>query len=312
MRQAVDNGLVALILSSVIWGLSPVYFKALAHVPAAEVMAHRTLWSFVFFGAVLVWQRRAGLVAALLRGKDAIWVLFCALSVSSNWLLYIHSVQTGRTVEASLGYFIFPLIAVALGRVVFGERARPWQVLAMVMATLGVAVQVWGLGALPWVALVLGTNFGIYGMIKKRLTAGAVVSVTAEVAVLVPFALLFLAGLHWGWWSLGREAGWFGRDTGTTLLLVLSGPLTAGPLILFARAAQRVSLATVGLMQYLSPTLQFLVGALFFGESFTMWHAASFALIWGALVVYSAEGLRHDKAARNRVSSVATSGTTAA
>ncbi len=289
-----QKGILAMIGACVIWGLSPLFFKQLVEVPPGEVLAHRTIWSCLFFGGVLLVQGRLGEVPRLLRQRFGVVVL-ASLLISTNWFVFIWSVQVGRAMEASLGYYIFPLVAVLLGALVFGERLRWGQWVAVGMVCSAVVVLTLGLGVLPVVALVLATTFGLYGMLKKRLSAGPVVSVTAEVLLLAPVAMLWLLWLH------GGDAG-LPYPPRTLGLLALSGPLmTAVPLMLFSYATRRVRLATVGLVQYLNPTLQFCCAVFVFGEPFTPWHAGAFGLIWVALALYSGQSLMQDRAERRRV-----------
>ncbi len=296
-----------MIAACVIWGLSPLYYKLLADVPPLEVLGHRTLWSLAFFGLVLLIRRRLGEVFALLRrARGLVLVTLAALMISTNWFFYIWAIQVGRTVEASLGYYMFPLVAVLLGVLAFSERLSPWRRMAVALAALAVVLLTWGLGAAPWVSLVLAGSFGLYGLLKKQSGAGPVVSVTAEVLVLAPLAAAWLWGVHTaGWTGMAGRAGQgavFLRDTADSLLLALSGPVTAGPLILFSYASRRITMATLGLVQYLNPTLQFLCAVAIFGEPFTGWHGLAFALIWAALAVYSADAFRLERAARRALS----------
>ncbi|EEW26073.1 EamA family transporter RarD [Rhodobacter ferrooxidans] len=303
------KGVVALAVACVVWGLSPLYYKLLAAVPPLEVLSHRTLWSLALFGLILLGQGRLREVPQLLRSHGG-GVALAAVLISANWFLFILSVQIGLTVQASLGYYIFPLVAVLLGVLAFGERLNRWQGLAVSLAAAAVLVLTFGLGVAPWVALALATTFGLYGLIKKRLVAGPVVSVTAEVLVLAPLAVVWLAGVHGGLFSeFSRAGGWFGHSLGTSLLLAFSGVMTAGPLILFTYASQRVTMATVGLVQYLNPTLQFLCATLVFAEPFSRWHGIAFGLIWAALAIYSWQALVQDRAARSRNSRPGTSAT---
>jgi chloramphenicol-sensitive protein RarD len=291
------RGVAAMVAACTIWGLSALYYKLLDHVPPLEVLAHRTLWSLAFFAGVLALQGRlSGLLAAIDRPAKAARIFAAALFISCNWFLFIFSVQTGRATEASLGYYVFPLVAVLLGRVAFGERLGPRQWLAVALAAVAVTVLALGNGVAPWIALGLAGSFGLYGLMKKRLAVGPVTSVTAEVLLLAPIALAVL-------WTVGRDGGAFGASAGDSLLLMLSGPLTAIPLMLFAYAARRVAYATVGLVQYLNPTLQFLVAVSVFGEAFGPYDAIAFPLIWAALAIYSLATLAREKAAR-RASSV--------
>lgn len=307
------KGIAAMVAACVIWGLSSMYYKLLAHVPPEEVLGHRTLWSLVFFGLVLAAQGRLAELGRLLARPRALGlVALAALMISANWFLFILSIQIGHAVEASLGYYIFPLVAVALGFVFLGERHSAVKWAAVGLACVAVAGLTWGLGVAPWVSLAIAGTFGVYGLIKRGVAAGPVVSVTAEVLLLAPLALIWLWGVHGsGWVGLtGRSLATYGHDLSDSLMLMLSGPLTATPLILFSYAARRVSYATVGLVQYINPTLQFLVATLVFREAFTGWHALAFGLIWAALALYSAESLRQDRAARRAAITAGTSGTT--
>ncbi|MEY4984691.1 MAG: EamA family transporter RarD [Pseudomonadota bacterium] len=294
------KGVLAIVLACTIWGTATLYYKALAHVPAAEVLAHRTLWTLLFFGLLLRLQSRFAEVPALIRGplRGRVWL--AAGIVAFNWGLFIWAIQSGFAVQASLGYYIFPLVSVVLGIAVLGERLTRGQGVAVGLAALAVCLLTWGLGAAPWVALALAFSFAPYMLVKKQLSAPAAVSVTAEVLVLAPFALAYLAV---------ADGGVFGRDAFTSLMLPVTGLITGGPLILFSWGAQRVRLSTLGLIQYLNPTLQMASAVFVFREAFTRWHAAAFGLIWAALALYSLESWRQDRAARRRAASDATSGT---
>ena len=298
--------------ATVIWGFSAMYYKLIAHVPPLEVLAHRTIWSLVFFAAVLALRGRLGELRQLIAAPRSLGlVVLAALAISANWFVFIYSIQTGRAVEASLGYYIFPLVAVLFGLVIFGERLGRLKWLAVGLAALAVLVLTWGLGVAPWISLWLAVTFGLYGLLKKQLAAGPTVSVTAEVMVLAPLALVWLWGVHsQGWGGLvGRNLGIFGQDLTDSLLLMFSGVLTAMPLMLFTTASRSLPLGTVGVMQYINPTLQFAVAALVFAEPVTRWHWIAFPLIWIAVALYSAETLRQDRSARRLSAKVATSGT---
>ena len=298
-------GVLAMVGACVIWGLSPLYYKLLAHIPPIEVLAHRTFWSALIFTGLLLVQGRVGeLRKALGSGRSFVIVAFAALMISTNWFVFIWSIGAGHATEASLGYFLFPLVAVLIGRVIFGETMVGLQGMAILIAAVAVMVLTTGLGVAPWIALVLAGSFGLYGLVKKRLTVGPVVSVTGEVVVLVPIALVVL----WLRYAAGEAA--FGANMTDTAMLVFSGVLTATPLILFSFAAKRVAMATVGLLQYLNPSLQFLCAVLVFGEPFGFWHAIAFPMIWTALALYSVASWRQEKARLRAVSSVPRSSTT--
>ncbi len=304
------KGVLAMTLACTVWGLSGVFFKALAHVPPAEVLSHRVLWTVGFFGVVLAAQGRLPeLAAAAARGRNWVILATTAVLIAANWFGFVIAIQSGRGLESSLGYYVFPLVAVALGYVFLGERFSRLQGVAITLAAAAVALLTIGLGAPPWIALLLGITFGGYGLLKNRLGLGPVVSVFFETSLLAGPALVWLAGLHSGAWGdpSGRNGAFFGADTRTTVLLALSGPLmTGGPLILFSYAARRIRLATLGLVQYINPTLQFIVAVALFGEAFTIWHAVAFPMIWAGLALYSGESWRQDKAARTLATSAGT------
>ena len=290
-----QKGIAAALGANLIWGLSPLFWKHIAHVPPLEVFSHRTLWSAVLFGLLLAFQGRFRVPLALLFSrKNWLAVVGAAFMVSINWSLYIYAVQINRVVEGSLGYFIFPLVAVMLGYLVYRERLSPGKWLAVGLAATGVVVLTLGLGVAPWISLTLAFSFGLYGLIKKSLDAGPVVSVTAEVMVIAPFSLIWLAGVTLDGWTdfSGRSGGYFGHSVSDSVFLIISGLVTALPLILFSYASRRVSYATVGLMQYSNPTMQFLLAAFVFGEAITQTHIFAFSLIWGALLVYSWSSFR--------------------
>ncbi len=290
------KGVLAMVLACTVWGLSGLYYKAIAHVPAPEVLAHRTLWSLVFFVVVLTVQGRLRLLPGLVASRSVAMVAAAAVMISANWFLFIWSIQTGHAIEASLGYYIFPLVAVMIGLFVFREGLSAGQWLAVALAGVAVLVLTVGLGAAPWIALVLAGTFGTYGLLKRQIAAGPVVSVAAEVCLLAPVALIWLWGVHSGRWGAGGGA--FGQGWRDTLMLAFSGVITGGPLMLFSYATKRVRMATVGLVQYLNPTLQFTVAALIFAEPVTQWHMIAFPLIWAALAVYSLSVLRQERRRR--------------
>ncbi len=288
------RGIPALIAAGTIWGLSPLYYKLLEHVPPAEVLAHRTVWSFIFFALLLFFQGRLGQLVPLVR-RQWRWIALASIMISVNWFLFIYAIQVDRVIEASLGYYIFPLVAVATGRLVFKERLGALQWIAVALAVLAVSVLTVGLQVVPAISLVLATTFGLYGVIKKKLDAGPVLTVTAEVFLLLPLFILTFAYLA----GTAQLQATSARDI---TILMCSGPLTAGPLILFTVGARRVRMATVGLVQYINPTLQFSCAVIVFGEPFTRWHAIAFSLIWVALALYSFSAFGRDRIARKNAS----------
>lgn len=291
-----QKGVLALIAACCIWGLSGLFYKALSDVPSHEVLAHRTVWSLVFFGIVIGVQGRLHVLWSAVQNPASLKVIVAAaLLISVNWFLFIWSIHAGRATEASMGYYIFPLVAVLIGRLVLSERLSRTQWVAITLAATGVMSLTIGLHILPWISLVLASTFGLYGLLKKRLDLGPVISVSAEVLILCPLGLGWLIYLHMG------QGGAFGQELTQSLLLMASGPITAMPLILFSFGARRLTMSTVGIVQYINPTLQFLVAVLIFGEPFGVVHLIAFALIWSALAIYSSSAFTQDRARRRAV-----------
>jgi chloramphenicol-sensitive protein RarD len=274
-------GVVAAVAAFLMWGLFPLFWKRLAAVPALEVVAHRTAWALVSMAAWVTLRGRWTDAREIASHPGTILRLGAsAVLIALNWLLYVWAVIHEHVVEASLGYFINPLVNVLLGILVLRERLGRAQGIAVSLAAAGVAVLTAGHGRLPWVALALAVSFGLYGLARKTVGADAVVGLLWETALLTPLAAGYLV-------LLGRRgAGAFGpSDPGTSALLALGGAVTAMPLVLFALGARALPLSTVGLLQYLSPSIQFLLAVLVFREPFTPAHAATFACIWAALAI---------------------------
>ncbi len=268
------------------WGTFPVYFRALAGVPAAEILTHRIIWSVVFLAVLITARRSWSAVLQQLRSPGTLRSLaLTAIFISSNWLIYIWAVNSGRVLEASLGYFVNPLVTVLLGVLFLRDRLTPRQVLAIALAALGVVWLIVRAGRVPWVALTLATTFGMYGLLRKKVRVDAVAGLLGEVGLLAPLAALYLAWLHHG------GAGHFGIGARQTVLLAASGVVTALPLIWFANGVERLRLSTIGLLQYLNPSFQFAIAVFAFGEHFTSDHAIAFGCIWVSLAVYTAEAL---------------------
>ncbi|OWQ87632.1 protein RarD [Roseateles aquatilis] len=286
------TGMVYAALAYIAWGLFPLYFKRLVGVDALEVIAHRTLWSLVFVALVLAGLRRWAWLGPVLRSPKLLAT--CALSallLSTNWLIYVWAVQHGHIVEASLGYFINPLVNVMLGFLFLRERLRPVQWLAIGLAAAGVLWLTVTAGQLPWIALMLALSFGFYGLMRKTAHLGALEGLTLETLILSPIAAGALI-----WWSVHGTSAFAQGDVGQIGWLLLAGPLTAVPLLLFAAGARRITLTTLGLVQYLSPTLQFLLGVWLYGEPLAGARLIGFVLIWSALAVYSLEGVWRSRA----------------
>jgi len=283
LMSEVKKGVLAMVVACIVWGLSPLYYKLLVSVPPIELLSHRTIWSLVLFALVLFIQGRLRGALGVLGNRNIMVTLFiAALMIAFNWFVFIYSIQINRATESSLGYFIFPLVSVIFGVVLFREKLGRAQMYAVMLAAVAVLILTYGLGQAPWIALSVSVSFGIYGVIKKSLSIPAIVTVTLEVLLLSPIALMILYLHH-----ASDSGGQFGQSLSVSLLLILSGPMTATPLILFSYATRRVALATVGILQYINPSLQFLCATVLFLEPLSLWHAIAFPLIWAALALYS-------------------------
>ncbi len=286
-----QRGIAAALVAFLIWGgIAPLYFKAVGLIPPAELVAHRVLWSLLFLGLLLACVRAAGgfgTVRAVFRDRRLLGLLaLTSLLTSSNWLVFVWSVDAGRLIEASLGYFINPLFSVVLGRLFLGERLRPLQAVAVAVAGAGVLWRVWQVGSPPWIPLFLAATFGLYGLLRKRAPIDAISGLFVETLIVAPLAL--------GWLAWLAASGGLGAGTSAAVdaLLPLSGIITAVPLMLFAVGARRLPLATLGFLQYVAPSLSFLLAVFAFGEPFDAPQLLGFAMIWVALAIYSVDLLR--------------------
>ncbi|GHD63218.1 EamA family transporter RarD [Jeongeupia chitinilytica] len=280
-------GILYATLAFLIWGLLPVYLKALTGIPAGEILLHRMVWSLVFLGAILLVRRQWAWLGQL-RQQPGLLAGFMAsaLLLSANWFTYIWAVQAGRVVDASLGYYINPLVNVLFGVLFLKERLRTGQWLAIGVAAAGVGWLTWQTGQLPWIALLLAVTFGTYGLLRKTASLGALEGLSLETLLLFPFAggaLLWLVG--------SSQAGFVTAGTNVQLLCLLAGPITAIPLLLFAAGARRIPLSLLGILQYTGPTVQLLLGVWLWHEPFGQTRFIGFALIWLAIVLYTAEGI---------------------
>lgn len=282
--RASDNstGLVAAASAYLLWGGLPLYLKALHFVPSPQIMMHRIVWSFVILLPILLLpSMRAELGTLLRQRRRALMAVGTALCLAINWLIFIWAVTNEHALEAGLGYFICPLFNVVLGAVVLRERLKLVQMAAIVVVALGVAWLTFASGRLPWIALTLALTFGLYGLGKKTLMLSAPAGLFVDTALLMPAVLVF-----WGM-QIGQGADAFTAGTaGQKLAMMAAGPLTSVPLLLYAMAANRLKLATLGLLQYLNPTCQVVLAVFVFGEPFTAAHAVSFGAIWLGLLLY--------------------------
>lgn len=279
-------GLAAAITTYIVWGLSPLFWKLLAHVDVLDILAHRYIWALplTVLGVVLAgsWDK----VRAAFGQPRVLFVLaVTAAMVTINSGVYVWAVNNGQVVEASLGYFLTPLLTTLFGLVFFAERLRPWQWIAICLAAAGVASKIIMLGAVPWVGLTVGGSFAFYGALRKHVDVGTLTGYFIEIAILAPPALVYAI-----WLETQGLGSFYAAGIGTDLLLVAGGVMTAVPFILYVMGARRLPLSTLAIFFYINPTLQFLVGVLVFDEPVTVVQLFSFGLIWLALIVYTVEG----------------------
>lgn len=281
-RQGVVYGIAAYGL----WGLIPLYFKSVAGVPPLEVLAHRAWWSFALLAVcVYLLGRWADLRQKLCDRKAAGMLATSGLLMALNWLTFIYAVQSGQVVQASLGYFITPLATVLLGVVLLGERLRPYQIASLLLAVVGMLILTGLVGRFPWVSLALVATMASYGLMRKITPVDSLMCVTVETLFMAPLAILYLG-------YLGAADRPHGSGLATLGLLMLSGPVTTVPLLFFGGATRRLRLSTMGFLQYLSPSLQFLLAVFVFGELFSLPQVLSFACIWTAVLIYMVDSLR--------------------
>ncbi|HEU4336113.1 MAG TPA: EamA family transporter RarD [Nocardioides sp.] len=283
------RGLVFGATAYILWGTFPLYWTLLEPAGALEILAHRIVWSVLTMLVILVLARRVGHFRALLGDRRRLLLISgAAVVITVNWGGYIWGVNNGRVVETSLGYFINPLVTVLMGVLVLGERLRRLQWVAMAIAFVAVVVLTLDYGRPPWVALLLAFSFGTYGLLKKQAGVGAVESITLETLVIAPFAAAYIA-----WLVVTGESGFGNHGLGHALLFTTTGIITAVPLMLFGAAAIRVSMVSLGLLQYLAPTIQFALGLLVFDEPMPASRWVGFGLVWVALAIFTVEAVNH-------------------
>lgn len=291
--QNVDTprGFAFAVSAYLLWGFLPLYMKALAHVPPVEVVAHRVIWSVPIAGVILLALGRTADLRSALRNPAMLRMAgVTAALISVNWAIYVWAIGSGHALDAALGYYINPLFSVAVGAILLRERMTPAQMAAIALACVAVGVLTWEAGRLPVVALGLTLSWGAYAYFKKMLPVGPNQGFMLEVLILLPFALAHVA------WLGATGTGHFGRTDWNTLLLAGTGIVTAVPLMVYANGAKLLRLSTIGILQYIAPTMIFLTAVFLFGEAFSGVKALAFGLIWTALAVYSFELLRTARA----------------
>lgn len=281
-----NKGIITAASAYILWGFLPLYFKFVHDVPALETTVHRVIWSLLLLLAILAIRRNFGVFRASLNRRTLLIFSASATLLAVNWLVYVYGVTSGFVVETSLGYFINPLVNVLLGTIFFRERLRLTQWVPIGLAALGVAYLTFSLGSPPWIALALAFTFGMYGLVRKVAPLGSLYGLTLETGMLFIPATAYLIYAEITGTAYFGHAGF-----ATTALLMLLGVVTAVPLLLFARGARQVPMTTLGLLQYIAPTLQFLTGVFLYGEPVSSARLIGFAIIWTALAIYSIEGL---------------------
>ena len=278
------SGVVAALAAFFLWGILPVFWKLLAFLPPASIVAQRTVWSLVLVFAILFWQGEGRtLLTGLKSPRVLVWHLFSGSLLASNWLLYVWATLNGHIIEAALGYYLNPFFNMLFGALWFGDRNSRWQLAAIALALSGVAVQVPAVGHFPWIGLTLALTFSLYAVVRKCAPLGSLVGLAAETSLLAPFALIWLA------MSNSSPAEAFGGSWPHAALVIGTGFATALPLLCFGHAARTIRLTTLGVLQFLGPTIQFFIGWKLYGEPMTGTRLLSFALIWLAVGVFAVE-----------------------
>ena len=287
-----NTGILYALATYIMWGLFPIYWKQLHDISAAQLIAHRIFWSFLMLLAVILVTGQWKKLRAKMDAKTLKWHGAAALLLGINWLTYVWSVNNGYIVESSLGYFINPLFSVFLGMIFLKERLRPLQWVPIVLAGVGVGYLTYLYGRLPWIALVLAISFGVYGLLKKQSSLGSLYGLTFETGIMLLPALGYLTYIRFQ-----GDAAFMTISPKIDLLLIGAGLITAVPLLTFAKAAQSIPLTMIGLMQYIAPTGQFLIGVLLYKEAFSPSQAIGFSIIWVALIFFWVEGWLNRKKA---------------
>lgn len=285
--QAVENtkstGALLAVGSFVLWGFLPLYWKLLKAIPADEILAHRIVWSCGFLFFILIYQKRLSSIKMIIKNrKSLLLVALCSMTISINWFLYIWAVNSDYMVEASMGYYINPLVVVTLAMIVLKEKLNKWQIASVILAAIGVIIITIQYGQIPWIAITLAVTFALYGLLKKLVNVDSITGLMLETIMVMPIALIYI---------VFKEFNGTGSLTvvpfSTLLILSLAGVATATPLMMFGEAAKRVPLSMVGFAQYISPTISLFLGVFVYKEAFTKVHFLSFGFIWWGLLVYS-------------------------
>ena len=291
MERENATGIIFTAGAYLLWGILPIYWKFINEVPALEILAHRVIWSFIFVLIIVVLLKRKLLKnffqVQMSQKKTWLGLFLASLFISINWFTYIYAVNTNHIVEASLGYYINPLIAVLLGVLVLREKVNAWQTVSFVLAGIGVIYMTLSVGKIPWISLILALSFGFYGLSKKLIKVDSILGLLLETLFVLPFALLFLAYL-----GVKDQHSFSTGSLKSDLFLLGSGIATALPLLWFGIGAQKIPLYMVGFLQYTAPSISLILGVLMYGESFTKDHVVTFACIWIAIAIFTISNIR--------------------
>lgn len=281
------KGVLLAIGAYTMWGIAPIYFKTITFVPALEILSHRVIWSFFFLAIIIHFSHQWRNVVSIFQSKSKmLYLIATALLIGANWLIFIWAINANHMLDASLGYYINPLINVVFGMLFLGERLRKLQWFAVALAAIGVAIQIVVFGSVPVVAFALAISFAFYGLLRKKVSVNGQTGLFIETLVLIPAALIYLA-----WFADSATSSMANNELNLNVLLISAGIVTTLPLLCFTGAATKLKLSTLGFFQYIGPSLMFLLAVLIYGEAFSTDKAITFTFIWGALVVFSYDGL---------------------
>jgi chloramphenicol-sensitive protein RarD len=285
------SGVISAICAYLLWGLAPIYFKLISDVSPDEIMVHRVVWSCVLLLIIVLLSKKLSpLIVIMKQPKILVKLMITASFLGVNWFMFIWAVNNDHLLDASLGYFINPLFSVALGVIFLGERLRKWQMLAVVLAIIGVLIQLIYIGSLPIISLALACTFGIYGLLRKKLPLDSFIGLLIESALMLPIALIY-----WQFFVSSETSNMFSNTASLNLLLLFAGIVTTAPLLCFTAAAKRLTLSTVGFFQYIGPSIMFILATVYFNEILVVEKLITFVFIWTALFIYSIDSLKAHK-----------------
>lgn len=296
--KSVKAGVLFAIAAYGMWGFAPMYFKLITQIPSAEILMHRIIWSVLVLMILVLAAGHLSKVKAAIKNKKVVQVLLVSgILLAANWLLFIWAVNNDHLLDASLGYYINPLLNVFLGRIFLGEKLRTLQQFAVGLAVVGVAILVFSYGQVPWIALVLAGSFGIYGLLRKTVAVDSLPGLLIESCMMLPFALVY-------WFAYaGQYSDMFSNDLSLNLILISAGIVTTAPLLCFTAAARRIMYSTLGFFQYIGPSIMFVLAVFLYGEPLSEARLITFAFVWGALVIFSLDSYRAYLSNRRQLSS---------